>query len=199
MTDYFESRKKLVQGENWRGEITVTVDGDEYSWTSRQLNDEEFFEVISDIDRDAIGEYRDEIDQDKLQEYRELQDVEDPDEDEQERLEELRNELEDESTDILDAIDEDTFNALQRAGIYGAVPSEEDVSYLINNFSLAEVNDQFDTDLEKLDRDTAYDVLKEDIKERLRNATRFVSFEVGLQILSNTLDTEEGEGNSKDS
>jgi len=208
-SDYFESRKKLVQGNNWRGEITIEIDGDEYNWTVRQMEDDEYFDVISDIDRDAIQEFRDEVDEDKLEEYRELQDERkelrnkrdgDDDnltDDEQERLDEvdervgeLREELED--ADILDRIDQETFEAIRRAGRYGVVPGEDDVDYVMG-LTFDRQEELFGRKIQS--RDEAETAIKDDMTQVLENATDFVSFEVGLQVLQKTMQPEEDEGN----
>lgn len=206
MSDYFDSRKKLVQGNEWRGTITVNIDDNEYEWTARQLKDDEYFDVINDIDRESIQQFRDEVDEDKLEEFRELQDKDERTDEEEERYEELRDEIED--SNILDRIDDETFNAVRRAGMYGVVPSDDDLDEVMNmTFDrqtdifkgiVDKVPEIYDEDSRKVviqSRDDARKAVKEDMKERLRNATNFVSFEVGMQVLSVTMDTEESEGN----
>jgi hypothetical protein len=204
MSEYFKSREKLIQGNNWRGTIDVEIDDESYEWTVRQISDDEYFDVISDIDRDSLSQFRDDIDEDKLEEFRELRDRDDLDDDEQERHDELREELED--TDILDRIDDDTFNAIRRAGMYGVVPSEDEVNHVMS-LTFEEQDRLFSEHKDKVpeivhdgnvriqSRDVGEKVVKEDIKERLRNATDFLSFEVGMQVLKKTMDTEESEGN----
>jgi len=199
--DYFRSREKLVKGNEWRGEITVTIDDEDYQWTVRQLEDDEYYDVIADIDRKGLRQFREEVDQDRLDRYRELRDKkndleedEELSDEEQEELEELRDEFEDMS--ILDRIDKRTFNAVRRAGRYGVVPSEEDVNYVMNELTKKEIGEMFGVTIEgALTPDDVYDILKEDMKERLKSSTDFVSFEVGLQVLNSTMEVEEDEGN----
>lgn len=197
MSDYFKSREKLVQGRDWRGSITVSIDDEEYEWTVRQLSDDEYFDVISDLDTSSIKEYREEIDEDAIEEYHELTDKDEDElsEDERERLRELRDEIED--SNILNEIDEDTFNALRRAGKYGVTPDEEDIDHVMG-LAISEVESLFGVDVNRdagFTRDDAYELVKEDMKRNLEQATDFVSFEVGLEVLNATMGTEEDEGN----
>jgi hypothetical protein len=184
MSDLFETRSKIEEGASWRGNINVNIDDEEKELSVRQLRDPEFWEVMELIDREALRSLKSELNEEKMDEYQELRESEDLDEDEKERLKELQHELEDESVDIFDRLDHDTFMGVRQAAKYGVVPDEAD-----KREALIEKGDHIEEQYgyEPTSSEDTEEYLNDEIARMMDRSTRFVSFTIGIQVLRETM------------
>lgn len=190
MSDFDKLRKKVAEGRDWRGTIRVNIDGDELELTVRQLRDPEYYDVLSSIDRDELQELRDAYPQDVLEEYRELQNSEeDLTDEEQERFEELRDTLEEESPDFTNVLSQSTFDGIRQCAKYAVEPDDEDLASAFQSRA-AEIEREYNTKVQ-----TPEDVrpaLQDELEELIDDATDFASFTIGMQALVQTVGEDEG-------
>jgi len=191
MSDLFETREKVEKNTDWRTEITVMMDGDEQELSIRQLVDPEFWEVMSDIDTDELQALQEELPSDKMDELRSLQEQDSLTDDERTRMENLQDEIEQEDVNLFDIISYDTYLGIQQAAIYGVEPDSEDVQYALRNFT---------DDIDEMYGATSMEQAKEyindhHVKPMIKNATDFLSFSIGVRVLTETIGDEENLGN----
>lgn len=187
MSDLSAVRQKVQEGADWRGTIRVSIQGEEHELTVRQLTDDEFWEVMSLISREEIQALRDELPADLLEEYQELQRAEDLDEEGQERIEEVREELNEEAPDITDVLSTETFHGIQRCAKKAVVPDEEDLRMAFAERA-PEIESEYGVTVK-----TPEDVrpaLQDEIETMIDNATNFTSFTIGMQALFQTVGDE---------
>lgn len=183
MSDLFEVREKVEKGANQRSEINVEFDGDVHSLTVRQLVDTEFWEVMTDIDTDELDSLQTDLPEEKMEEFRDLQTKDSLDEDEEERLEELQNEVETEDINIFEKLSTSTYNGIKNAAKYGVEPDESDIQKALAEHA-AEVEEQYGD----LTHDSARKYVNDHvIHPMIENSTNFVSFAIGVRALGETL------------
>lgn len=183
MSDLFETRQKVEEGAEWRGDITVSVDGETQELTVRQLNDPEFWEVMSQVDTDELEELQADLPEEKMEELDDLRSADELDADEEQRLEELQEEIEEEDFDLFDTISLDTYRGIQKAAIFGVEPDEQDVRY-----ALAEHTEEINEKYGGTSSDEAREYVNDHIvKPMFENSTDFVSFSVGVKVLTETI------------
>lgn len=191
MSDLNSVREKVAEGAAWRGTIRVEIGGEENELTVRQLRDPEFFEVMSLIDRDELQNLREDLPDGMMEEYRELQQAEDLDEEEHERLEELRAELEEHSDagSLFESLSHDTFEGIRKCAKYAVEPDEEDLQHAFRERA-SEIEREYGIRVQ-----TPEDVepaLQDDIEEMIDACTKFTSFTIGIQALVQTVGEDEG-------
>jgi hypothetical protein len=187
MSDLNKLGQKVVEGTEWRGTITVEVDDEEVELKVRQLNDGEFREVMSLIDRDELEELRSDIEDEKMERYRELTEMEELDEDESDELSELQAELNEATGNLFDALGEDTFNGIQKCAKYCVVPDEEDLMEVFENEAHT-VEKEYGIKVEKPEDVEPF--VEDKIGEWVENATNMVSFRIGMKALVETVGDE---------
>lgn len=191
MSDLFETREKVEKNTDWRTEITVMMDGEEQELSIRQLVDPEFWEVMANIDTDELQALQEELPSDKMDELRSLQEQDTLTDDERTRMENLQDEIEQEDVNLFDIISYDTYLGIQQAAIYGVEPDPEDVQYALRNFT---------DDIDEMYGATSMEQAKEyindhHVKPMIKNATDFLSFSIGVRVLTETIGDEENLGN----
>jgi hypothetical protein len=185
MSDLFETRQKVEEGANWRGDITISVDGDTQTLSCRQLRDPEFWEVMSDIDTDELEDLQGDLPEDKMSELRDLREKDEGelDEAEQERLESLQDEIEEEDIDLFDTISRETYAGINTAAIYGTEPDQSDIQYALAEHA-DEINEKYGGTSSEEARQWVNDHV---IKPMFERSTNFVSFSVGIKVLTETI------------
>jgi len=191
MSDLFDVRQKTEEGKQWRGEITVPMDGESKTLTVRQLVDTEFWEVGSYIDFDEVQNLEDveDLDEDKVDEMRELSEQDDLTDEQQDRMAELEEKL-DTEFNIFDAISMDTFLGIKKTAKYCIEPDENDIVQAMNNHA-ADIEDDYG--LANHENAREY-VNKNVIEPMIDDSTDLTSFMIGMKALEATLETE---GNSE--
>lgn len=187
MSDLNELKSKTQEGADWRGSINVNIDDEDYELTVRQLYDREFEEVMGKIDREELQSLRDALPEDVMDEYTELRDADELTEEEEERLSELQDELEDEAVDIFDVLSSETFEGIRLAAKTAVVPDEEDLRTAFRERA-AEIESEYGVAVK-----TPEDVkpaLNDEIDEMIEQSTGFVSFAIGIQALTASVDDE---------
>lgn len=183
MSDLFGVRQKVEQGAKWRGTITVSIDGEQQELTVRQLRDPEFWEVMADIDTDELEALQDSLPEDKMEEFRELREADELDEEEQERLEALQTQIEEEEVDLFDVVSLDTYNGIQQAAIYGVEPDQEDIQRALTRHT-EEIREKYGGSSSEEAQQYIND---HQIRPMFNEATDFVSFAVGIKVLTETI------------
>lgn len=195
MSDFGKIEQKTVQGVEWRGTISVVIDGEDAELSVRQLVEPEFREVMSYIDTDELKNLRGNIDDDMWDEYQELQQTEERTEEQNDRLAEITEELESDTGNIFDTLSDETFKGLSLAAKYGVEPDDADLAERFRDPEyVARVEKEYGIDVRT--PDDLYKPLKDDIAWVFDNNTDFLSFTVGIQVL---LETGGDEKNSSDS
>jgi uncharacterized membrane-anchored protein YjiN (DUF445 family) len=189
MSDLHKVSQKTKEGKEWRGSIRVQIDGDEHELAVRQLVDPEFHEVMSMIDRDELQELRADLPDDEMEAYRELQQEEELDDEQQERFEELRSQLEESTGDIFDAISTETFEGIRQTAKYCVVPDEEDKRAALRERA-SEIEREYGVKVQQ--PDDVEEALNEEIDEMIDSSVRLTSFTIGIQALVETVGEDEG-------
>jgi hypothetical protein len=201
MSDLLETKSKTKEGADWRGDIRVSIDGDEQELVVRQLSDTEHLRVMSMINRDELQDYREALPEDLMDEYSELEEKDELTDDESERFEEITEELEEEGVDILEYLSLETFKGIQLCAKYCVEPDEDDLVALFKDREFCqEVSEEYGIDVNEPqdlrmphtdDTDPVQDLV---IDEMIEEATGMVSFRIGVRGLAETVGEE---GNSK--
>lgn len=192
MSDLFGVREKTVEGANWRGTVTITMDGENYDLSVRQLRDKEFFRVMKQIDRDELAALREELPEDLMEEYNELQEKEDLDDVDAERLEELEEELNEQSTSLFDELSTDTFEGIVQCGYHGVEPDNEDLKEALFNHA-EDIEEKYGVTPKSDQDEVVHRYVKEEVlHDMLEKSTNFQSFIIGMEVL---IETVGGEGN----
>jgi hypothetical protein len=184
MSDLFPARQKVQQGINWRGEITVNIDGEEHQLSVRQLTDPEMYTVMSRIDDSEFDDLADMLDDDdRWDEFTELSEKDSLTDEESARLEELQDELEDSDTlAFFDALSDETFEGIRMCGKHAVVPDDDDVNAIMRDNELAEsLEDKHGMRIRS--REDAEQAANKEIQWMIDNATQFASFTIGIQAL----------------
>jgi len=187
MSDLYDVRQKTEEGKEWRGEITVPMDGESKTLTVRQLVDTELWEIRSYIDFDELKslDEHDDLDEDKVEELRELTEQDELTDDEENRLAELEEEL-DGSFDVFDAISMDTFRGIKLTAKYCVEPDQNDVVQALNNHAA-----EIENDHGQADDDTAAEWVNTNvIHPMIEDSTNLNSFMIGMKALEETLESE---------
>jgi hypothetical protein len=187
MSDLSVAKQKLKAGADWRGTITVDIGGESVELTVRQLRDPEFEEVMGMISRDELTELREQYPADKMEELRELRHADALDPDEQDRKDELESEMEDVDVNIFDILSQETFSGIRLAAIYGVEPDDEDKQEAFKNRA-HEIEREYGIKVETVDDVTA--ALQDEWEQHIRDATNFTSFQIGMKVLTETVETE---------
>jgi uncharacterized protein YaaR (DUF327 family) len=186
MSDLFELREKVEDGAQWRGSINVEVDGEVQTLTVRQLRDPEFWEVMSKIDTDELEGLQDDIPDDVSEELRELQEEDNLDAEQEERLEELQERIEDNGVNMFDKISRETFEGIKQCAKYGVEPDEDDVKHVLTT-QAGDIQEQYGGTGNDEARQYVNDHVIEPMVEQ---STDFTSFAIGIRVLSETLEDE---------
>lgn len=189
MSDLSTVKQKTKEGAEWRGTIQVSIDGEDLELTVRQLTDTEFHEVMELIDRDELQELRASLPEDEMEEYSELQKKDDLTEDEADRLNELKEKLEEESGDVFDIISGETFEGIQRCAKYAVEPDESDMREAFMDRA-PEIEAEYGVKVEQ--PEDVKPALQDDIEYMIDNATNLTSFTIGIQALVQTVGEDEG-------
>ena len=194
MSDLSKLTQKTKQGKEWRGTITVEDDGEEMDLTIRNLVSPEVEEVFRLIDRDELNQLQEELPQDEMEERRELlaTDEEERTDEEQERLDELNEELRGEHMKLFDILSDETFKGIRKAAKYAVVPDDDDMRDALRNRA-HEIEEEYGSRVSK--PEDTFDFLKDELEWVIDNSTRFVGFQVGMKVLR---ETGGDEGNSDD-
>jgi len=186
MSDLYETREKVESGADWRGEITVTVDGEQQSLTVRQLNDTEFWDVMSSIDIDEIESMQSSVDDELLEEFEQLQSKDELTDSESDRLEELEEQIDTDEFNVFEHMSKETYEGIKDAAKYAVEPDEEDIQHALVNES-ATIKRLYGDD----NRENAIQYINDSvIAPMIDDSTDFTSFEIGITAFMETLDDE---------
>ena len=189
MSDIHTLTKKTKEGKEWRGTIVVEDDGDEMELTVRNLTSPEIEDVFRLIDRDELERLREELPQDKMEERTELLEMDEDErtEEEQERLDELTDELQGAHMKMFDILGKETFDGIRLAAKKGVVPDEEDMEHALKNRA-TEIEKETGASV-RYPEDT-FDFLKDELIDSIENNTRFIGFQIGMKVLQKTGESE---------
>lgn len=190
MSDFHRVKQKTQEGADWRGTISVEMDGEMMELQIRHLKSPEFEEIMRLINRDELKELRDLVPSDVREEYNELQEKEeDLTEKEEERLRELQEEMDEAMGGkmIFDVLSSDTFEGIRRCGIYCVEPDEEDLQREFRERA-GEIEEEYGIPV-RVPEDV-YPAVKDDLEDMVRNSTNFIGLTIGLQALMETVDDE---------
>lgn len=183
MSDLFETREKVEKGAQWRGEITVSIDGEQHNLTIRQLRDTEFWEVMSLVDLDEIEDLQEQLPEDKMDTIEELQNKDDLTEEEQTKLENVKDEIEQEDVNMFDILSYDTFRGIQLAAKYGVEPDAEDCRTALGQYG-DKITDRYGAATDEEARKWIQD---EQIDPMIEDSTDFTSFTIGVKALTESI------------
>lgn len=183
MSDLFKTREKVEKGTDWRGTITVEVDGDQQELSVRQLRDTEYWEVMALIDLDEIEEFQESLPEDVLEEYEELQDEDSLTDSEEERLSTLQEELEDSNSNMFDTISPDTFEGIRQCARYSVEPDDDDVREAMVEYG-EQIKERYGDNYG--DEEARKWIQSNVIDPMIDNSTDFTSFTIGVKALTET-------------
>lgn len=187
MSDIHKLRQKVTQGKEWRGTIRVMLGEDEAELTVRQLKDEEFFEVMSMIDKEELESLRGDLPDDELERYYDLQDKEDElTDEEQEEFAELEELLNQKSANLFQTLSKQTFDGIILCAKYSVEPDDSDLKSAMMDDEWVHQKEEEGYGPIKTPED-CYEPLKDDIGHMLEDATDFTSFNIGLMTLIETV------------
>jgi hypothetical protein len=183
MSDLFEARAKTEKGTAWRGNINVSIRGEQHDLTVRQLNDPEQWEVMSQVDTDELEELQSQLPEEKMDEYRELSDKEELTEEEERKLENIQDQIEEEDIDLFGTLSFETYKGLMTAAKYGVVPDESDIRQALTEHT-NEIEERYGGTSHE---DAEQYVNDEYVEPMIEESTDFTSFAVGIKVLGETL------------
>jgi hypothetical protein len=183
MSDLFEAREKTEKGAEWRGSIHVDIDGETHELTVRQLVDPEFWEVMTYVDTDELEALQSDLPEETMEEFQELQEQDSLSDEEEDRLEELTQEVESQDIDIFEALSYETYKGLKLAAEYGIEPDQSDIQKALTQHT-DEVEDQYGSKTQDAAKEYVNDHV---VKPMLDNSTDFTSFAIGVRALGETL------------
>lgn len=188
MSDLIGFGGKVQQGSEWRGQIDVSIEGETYELTIRQLYDPEMRQVMELLDFEELEALGEQIEDSELWDrYEELEAIAQDDDaeltDEQAReYEQVQHRLEDEGDMLFDELSGDTYKGLRLCAKFAVVPDREDVSDLLTDEEMInELEDEYDERVRT--RDDARRVLNQYYDDMLDRTTGMTSYMVGLQAL----------------
>lgn len=191
MSELDSAVSKTLQGAEWRTTISVPMGDETKELTTRQLVDDEFYEISDMIDWDELEEYSNAVPSDLREQYEELSEqktdetVELTDEEET-KLNELEEEIEEKTPRIFDVLSYDTFKGLQKAAKYGIEADEEDKKDALRTKG-REIEEEYGVKV-SLPKDT--EIYWEDqISTMVENSTNLSTFIIGMKVLMNTADS----------
>jgi hypothetical protein len=185
MSDLYGARAKVEKGTDWRGEITVAIDGDKQTLSVRQLNDTEFWDVMENVDIDEIKELQGDFEEDRLERFEELSEKDELTDEEETELENLQAEMEESNVNVFDVLSKSTFEGLKYAAKCAIVPDEEDVRK-----ALVEDGEEIDDMYGSTDNEAARQYINDMvITPMIDESTDFSSFSIGVKAFMETLDT----------
>lgn len=187
MSDLHQVNNKLRKGHEWRGNIQVTIDGEQHELVIRQLVDPEFEEIMDLIEKDELQELKDELPDELMDEYTELRDRDELTDEEADRLAELEAELEESDFDMFDIFSTSTFEGIRRCAKYGVEPDSEDLAVAFQERP-QEIEEEYGIRVQT--PDDVYDAVMDEYEKLIDKSTNFVAFQIGLQVLTETLDEE---------
>jgi hypothetical protein len=190
MSGLSQAKSKIKAGASWRGIINVEIDGDEVPLTVRQLRDPEFEEVMGLINRDELSELREAYPSDAIERLDELEDKDELTDEEEDELEDLRETIEESDVDVFEYLSSDTFEGIRRAAIYGIEPDEDDKREALRERA-HQIEQEYGIKVET--PEDTLPALQDEIEDMVRDSTNFVSFRMGMAVLTETVGDE---GNS---
>lgn len=183
MSDLFAVEEKVQRGADWRGEMDVTIDGDEHTLTYRQLVDPEMAEIMTHLKRDELMEMRQEMDAELLDEYRDLRAKDDLTDEEEVRIEEIAEEVAGDDSQF-GAMDQDTITAIRKAAKYGVEPDDEDRQQALKE-DAHRIEEEYGVQVREPEDVDPY--LQDRIEEMIDNCQDFVSVEIGMEVLMSSM------------
>lgn len=189
MSDLSKVDAKLQEGADWRGTIRVNIEDEEYELTVRQLRDPEFREVMSKIDRNELQALREELPGDAMETMRELRQKDELDEDEEERLDEAQEKLNEAEVDIFEILSDSTFEGIRQCAKYAVEPDEEDIREAFMDRA-HEIEREYGVKVQE--PEDVMPALQDDIEDMIDKATNMASFTIGIQCLVETVGEDEG-------
>lgn len=188
MSGIHELAKKTKEGTDWRGTITVEEDGDEIELTVRNLTSPEIEDVFRLIDREELETLEDELPTEQMDERRELLEMDEDErtDAEQERLDELTDELEGTTMKLFDILSKETFNGIRLAAKKGVVPSQEEMREAVKERA-HEIEQE--TGRQVAVPEDTFDFLKDELQWSIENNSKFIGFQIGMKVLRETGET----------
>jgi hypothetical protein len=187
MSGLSTAKTKIKEGASWRGDITVEIRGEDVPLTVRQLRDPEFEEVMGLLDRDELQELREAYPSDVMERLDELTEKDELTDEEREERDELRDEIADSDVNVFDYLSDSTFKGIRRAAVYGIEPDEEDKREALRERA-HEIEAEYGVKVET--PDDTLPALQDDIEEMIAESTNFVSFRMGMKVLTETVGEE---------
>jgi len=187
MSGLATAKKKLKEGADWRGYITVDIDDEPVELCVRQLRDPELEEIMGLLEREELDELRDQYPDDVRDELDDLRDKDELTDEEEERRSELQAQMEEVDVDVFSVLSDDTFEAVRKAAVYGVEPDEDDMAEAMRERA-HEIEREYGIQV-KQPEDTR-EALQDEWEAHIYNATEFVSFEVGMMVLTETVGDE---------
>lgn len=197
MSDLLQLEEKVLAGDEWRDTTTIPYNGDEHEIKYRILGETEMAHAMNIIGEDNFEEKVDQfqsivsqIGEDDREEVQELKSkVEsDPDgltDEEQDRLEELTEQVsDDDDVSALALYEKDFVEGCHYAFKQGVEPDKEDVD-AIRDMTAEEQRDRFGEML--MDKEDAEEAAQDIIETIAMKSKGWKAFEVGLMVLFKSL------------
>lgn len=183
MSDYFETKERIEEKKNWRGYVNVPLGDGETMQLSYGLipEDDLYGDIYPDLDLKAIKEYNRDSRPEWEEELYDLQSEDDLDDDEESRLHELQERLENHRVELVDALGKETFQAIIRAGRVAIRPDKEDVNKVLQ---MGSVEQERHFGRKVRTREEAQEVLTADMRETLSDNPYPVKFTIGQTALN---------------
>lgn len=180
-------KQKVKEGAEWRGQITIDVQGSEEELTIRQLRDPEFEEVMGLIDRDELSDLREAYPSEAMERLEELQSLDELTDEQSEELEDVQQQIQDHDVNVFDYLSSSTFEGIRKAAIYGIEPDDEDKREALRDRA-HDIEREYGVKVETPE-DTVV-ALQDDIEMMVRESTNFLSFRMGMKVLTETVGEE---------
>lgn len=182
MSDALALRQKAIDGKNWRKTITVTVEGDEYELTIRQLTDSEYLPVYKHIKpvQEEISDALegDDLGEEDLERLEELQEKDELSEDEKQELDYLEENVGGGISQVLALLSDEGHEAIKEAGKHAVMPDRGDIQGVME-MSPSEQKEEFGDTVRTPEE--AKHVLEAELEKMLDESRNLLAFQVGIQ------------------
>jgi len=186
------AKEKIADGTDWRGSVTITLDGEAVDFCHRLLNETELMRVRNAIDMDALtdgGGDDGNVGQTEAQErLLELQQKGELTDDEETELRELAQEVAGETDEIEDALGEDGYYLLMEMGQNAIEPSEEYVEWVFEQSpSTVREHTGVESVPSTLTKEWIRDRLRSELRDDLDGQPYPIKIQIGMQALAETM------------
>lgn len=174
MSDWTRAKKKSREGVEFIDYANVPMGDETFELAYGLLSGDDFLDIYGRMDIQTIREYQDESDtNERLQELQSKDELTDDEEDE---LQDLHEEVTEESAELISRLGDDTLSAIQDAGRLALRPDREDINDALE-LSSAEQEERFGETLRTPQE--AREAIETEMREVVKESPYLIAWTIG--------------------